>query len=192
MRCAPSFSWGIVPPLQGVPGFNNDLQSQIAQPTSLWCHCSEIGLFLHTDRCWGQPDSLFTDITGSSEVLLLSCVWLLGLLNQLKNIHLHLCIRNFIYLIPYFLYLIITFKVYNGLHSCVVVAHTYWYFYIYGDSQIINYPAPYTDQSNCSPNSLILLIHLIQNPIFTATLKPHPLTLKQPKEPDLTKMSLLC
>lgn len=49
MLYALSFSYVIV--AEVVPSFNNDLRSQIAQPTSLRCHSSEIGPFLHTDRC---------------------------------------------------------------------------------------------------------------------------------------------
>lgn len=49
MLCALCFSCGIVADV--VPSFNNDLRSQIAQPTSLQCHSSERGPFLHTDRC---------------------------------------------------------------------------------------------------------------------------------------------
>lgn len=51
MPCAPSVSCVILPRSQTVPVFNDDKQSQIAWPSSLWCHSSKTCPFLPTDRC---------------------------------------------------------------------------------------------------------------------------------------------
>lgn len=136
MLWAPSFSWRAVPRLKVASSFNNDLQSQIAQPTCLWCHSRS---FLSYWQVLCQLDSLFTDIMGSSKVLLFFFVWLVDVLK------IYSCINALGILITESLP-----SMYTGIQG--FVATNFYIVWAFIDIYPTPYPNP--ERHNWPPNSI--------------------------------------